>query len=69
MNPSSMRIGLTYDLRDAYLQRRRNLIYDGNPPRERLGSAGRHRAQGRCRCGVAKRPRTRATRRRKSLVG
>lgn len=27
-------------LRDAYLQRRRNLIYDGNPPRERLGSDG-----------------------------
>lgn len=26
-------------LRDAYLQRRRNLIYDGNPPRERLGSS------------------------------
>lgn len=25
-------------LRDAYLQRRRNQIYDGNPPRERLGS-------------------------------
>jgi len=25
-------------LRDAYLQRRRSLIYDGNPPRERLGA-------------------------------
>jgi phospholipid-binding lipoprotein MlaA len=22
-------------VRDAYLQRRRNLVYDGNPPRER----------------------------------
>lgn len=27
-------------LRDAYLQRRRNLIYDGNPPREKDASAG-----------------------------
>lgn len=26
-------------LRDAYLQRRRNLIYDGNPPREKLDGA------------------------------
>ena len=26
-------------LRDAYLQRRRSLIYDGNPPRERLGAS------------------------------
>jgi len=25
-------------LRDAYLQRRRSLIYDGNPPREKLGA-------------------------------
>jgi phospholipid-binding lipoprotein MlaA len=25
-------------LRDAYLQRRRSLIYDGNPPREQFGS-------------------------------
>jgi phospholipid-binding lipoprotein MlaA len=25
-------------LRDAYLQRRRSLIYDGSPPREKLGS-------------------------------
>lgn len=29
-----------YDyVRDAYLQRRRSLIHDGNPPRERLGAA------------------------------
>ena len=27
-------------LRDAYLQRRRNLIYDGNPPREKDAAAG-----------------------------
>jgi phospholipid-binding lipoprotein MlaA len=27
-------------VRDAYLQRRRNLIYDGNPPREKLDGAG-----------------------------
>jgi phospholipid-binding lipoprotein MlaA len=27
-------------LRDVYLQRRRNLIYDGNPPREKDASAG-----------------------------
>lgn len=26
-------------VRDAYLQRRRNLIYDGNPPREKLDSS------------------------------
>ena len=26
-------------LRDAYLQRRRNLIYDGNPPREKMDGA------------------------------
>jgi len=49
-------------LRDAYLQRRRNLIYDGRPPREPEARAPVHDAraavhEARARVNVARRPR------------